>query len=137
MDPEPPEGRILGLRENDGVLDGDSSLVVVAIDHPSLDLSLRAPALVHRHVKRVLVVVAVRTLCPDAIDQLIGAQDRQLAHSDSSMPSCATRQPAARTARCSGDPSRKMGFELLMCVKILCLTSARESCAKLPPAPPI
>src|SRR5205814_6068559 len=55
-DPHPPEGRILRLAEDQRVLDRHARLVVVAIQHPLLELQTRQLAVVHQLVIAVVIV---------------------------------------------------------------------------------
>src|SRR3989454_5517312 len=49
-DPHAPEGGILRLRQDQGVLDRHPRLVVVAVEHPLLQLQTRQLAVVHQVV---------------------------------------------------------------------------------------
>src|SRR5206468_1895658 len=110
-DPRAAKRTVLALRKDDRVFDGDARLVVVAVAHPRADRVLRELAAVHREVKRVLVVVARRA---DRAEAFFEA-----AHASTSMPSIAISQPISSTHARSSEPSRRIGFELLMCVRIL------------------
>src|SRR5207245_162323 len=76
MDPHPPERRILGLRQDDRVLDRDPRLIVVAVEYPLLELSLGQLAVVHEHMIAMMVVVAALALLPDPLDDLRPRQRR-------------------------------------------------------------
>jgi hypothetical protein len=105
-DPRAPEGRVLRLREDETILDGDARLVVVAVGDPRADLARRQRALVHARIEGMEVVVA---LGADA------AQARlEVVHSASSSPSVATWTPAARTRAASGESGSRTGFVAFM-----------------------
>src|SRR5262249_8825434 len=108
LDPHAAEGRILGLRQDDGVLDGHARLVVVAVHHPLRQLQARELPGVHEVVVAVVVVVALLALAADPLDELLARQrgTRLAAHNRTSMPSSATSQPAAVTAARWGESSR-------------------------------
>ena len=97
--PGAAEGRIVAAREDDGVLDGNDALVVVAIERPGLQLAARQFAFVHQQVERMLVVVALGADGSQALFEFGGRQqfccsDRQ---SVISIPSQATSQPDSFT----------------------------------------
>src|SRR6185503_8409807 len=73
-DPRATEARVLGLRDDERVLDGDPRLVIVAVRDPRLELDLRERALVHAHVERVVVVVAARALAAEPVDELLARE---------------------------------------------------------------
>src|SRR5215467_589396 len=50
---------VLAAGKNGGVFDGDVTLIVVAIERPSLELASRELSIVHQLMKRVLVVIAL------------------------------------------------------------------------------
>src|SRR5919108_1242256 len=115
-DPHPPERGVVRLGQDDRVLDRHARLIVVAIEHPLLQLHPRELAVVHQMVIAVMIVVAVLALAPHPLDELVTWQRGPhglLAHSRTSMPSHATSQPAAPTASRSGESSRSNGFVLL------------------------
>ena len=81
LDPLAPKRRLLGLRENEPVLDGDARLVVVAVAHPDPQLLPGESAVVHAQVEGMEVVVALVQDAPEARLELRGA------HTSSSIPS--------------------------------------------------
>ena len=87
VDPHAPERRVVGLRQNDRVLDRDPRLVVVPVEHPLLELNLGELAVVHERVIAMVVVVAALALSPDPFDEIISRQGRALGHSVISIPS--------------------------------------------------
>src|SRR5207302_11283350 len=78
VDPHPPEGRVVGLGDDDRVLDGDARLVVVAVEHPLLELLLRELALVHEHVVAVVIVVTAGALALEPLDEGVARQRRRV-----------------------------------------------------------
>src|SRR6185295_12068560 len=92
-DPHPPEGGILGLGQDEGVLDGHARLIVVPVQHPLLELELGELPVVHQDVVAVMIVVPVLALAPHPLDELVAAERRSRAlsgHIRTSMPSRAT-----------------------------------------------
>src|SRR5262245_6130910 len=137
--PHPPERRIFRLRQDDRVLDRHARLVVVAVQHPLLELELRELPVVHQDVIPVVVVVAVLALAADPLDELVAGERRPLAvlaHSLTSMPSQATSQPAASTRARSGESSRSSGFVLFRWMKIRRFAPSPLNRARLPSGPP-
>jgi len=61
-DPHAAKSRILGLGNDDRVLDRNAGLIVVAVEHPLLKLLAGELSLVHQHVVAVTVVVACLAL---------------------------------------------------------------------------
>jgi len=115
-DPHAPEGGILRLAEDQSVLDRHPRLVVVAVEHPLLELQTRQLAVVHQLVIAVVVVVSALAFATHPVDELLARQQRarrSVAHSRSSIPSHATSQPASATVACSRESSRSIGFVLL------------------------
>src|SRR5262249_30996902 len=114
-DPHAAEGGGLRLGEGDGVLDGDARLIVVAGEHPPLELGPRPVFLVHEGVIAVMVVVARLALPAHPRHEVVARQRRARrrdAHRLTSMPSQATCQPATSTWRRSAESSRRIGFVL-------------------------
>ena len=70
-DPHPAERRIVRLRHDDRVLDGNPRLVVVAVQHPLLELNLRQLAVVHEPVIAVVVVIPPLALAADPRDEVV------------------------------------------------------------------
>src|SRR5262249_57232941 len=96
-DPPPPERGVLGLRQDDGILDRHARLVVVPVQHPLLELQLSELPVVHQHVIAVMIVVAVLALPPHPLDELVAAERRSRAfggHIRTSLPSPPPSQPA-------------------------------------------
>ena len=127
------------LGEDERVLDGDARLVVVAVQHPGLQLRAGQLARVHALVERVLVVVAARPLArAGAATNVIGGRAAALvAHSSSSRPSWATSTPAAATARALG---RVLAQDRVGVVDVdveRAAGPARASSCRLPSGPPI
>jgi hypothetical protein len=71
LDPHAAEGRVLGLRQDEGVLDRHPRLIVVAVQHPLLQLQLGQLAVVHELVIAVMVVIARLPLATDPLDELV------------------------------------------------------------------
>src|SRR5262249_25790510 len=95
------------------VLARHGGLITVSVQCPGLHLALVELARVQHAVKRMLVVVALRTDLPDRGLQLRWSQ--RGAHNRNSMPSKPTSQPARSTKARSGLAASRTGFELLMC----------------------
>jgi hypothetical protein len=57
--PSPAKFRVITAREDDGVLDGDAALIVVAVEDPRLELSSCEFAFMHQQMKRMLMVIAL------------------------------------------------------------------------------
>src|SRR5437588_1974209 len=117
MEPDPPKVGILSLRQDKGVLDGDTGLVVVAIQDPLLELVPGQFSFVHESVEWMVVVIAVATFLGKPIDEgLFGKRIPMVVflHSLISMPSKATSHPAASTIFRSGESSLRMGLVLLI-----------------------
>src|SRR5262249_53637480 len=139
-DPHAPERRVLALRQDDGVLDGHARLVVVAVQHPLLQLHLRELPVVHEDVVAMVVVVAVLALPSDPLDDLVAGErgPRGVStHIRPSKPSQATSQPAASTCARSGESSRKSGLVLFTWMKIRRGAPSPPRRARLPSGPPM
>src|SRR2546427_6465825 len=111
-DPHAPEGGILRLRQDQGVLDRHPRLVVVAVEHPLLQLQTRQLAVVHQVVIAVMIVVAALALATHPVDELLARQRRArrwVAPNPTSLPAPATSPPAAATAAPSPESSRRLG----------------------------
>src|SRR5262249_35746167 len=119
VQPEAAEARILRLREDERVLDGNARLIVVAVGDPGAQLRARQVARGHRAVKRVPVVVAASPFRSQALDELFGPPRLGVAHDLHSKPSCATSMPSARSATRSGPSSTSSGLVLLTCTNHL------------------
>src|SRR5262249_18084852 len=79
------------------VLDGDAGLVVVAVQHPLLELALGQLPVVHQDVIAVVVVVAGGSFPPEPLHQLVARERRPLGgagHRVTARPSAATSHPA-------------------------------------------
>src|SRR2546426_4454103 len=115
-DPHAPEGGILRLRQDQGVLDRHPRLVVVAVEHPLLQLQTRQLAVVHQVVIAVMIVVAALALATHPVDELLARQRRArrwVAHSRTSIPSPPTSPPAAAAAARSRESSPSIRVEVL------------------------
>ena len=115
LDPRPAEAGILRLGEDDRVLDGHAALIIVAIEHPLLQLCLGQVSIVHEHVERVPVVVAPLAFAPQPANELLAGEPVALVrlhHRVISILSRAIRQPARSTAARSGESVRKTGLVL-------------------------
>src|SRR5262249_42087601 len=84
---------ILAARQDRGILDGYSALIVVAIQCPRLQLAAREFTFVHEQVERMLVVITLFTDRVKAGDE-IGFGEQRLgrlvggdAHNSNSIPS--------------------------------------------------
>ena len=104
-------GRILAACDQARILDRDHRLIVVAVERPSLHLTLAALAAVQKCVKRVQAMIAAGADIAQCGFQFLR---RQQLHSTISIPSSATCQPAASTAERSGEPAMWIGLVLLM-----------------------
>ena len=138
-EPDPPKVRVLGLRDNEGIFDRDTRLVIVAVQYPLLELDLRQITLMHKPVKGMLVMVAGRTLVSEPLhERFLQKRTSMLigAHSLISIPSEATSHPAASTVVRSEESSRNIGLVLLIWTNTLRGAVILESIARLPPGPP-
>src|SRR2546426_5952419 len=111
-DPHAPEGGILRLRQDQGVLDRHPRLVVVAVEHPLLQLQTRQLAVVHQVVIAVMIVVAALALATHPVDELLARQRRArrtVAHSPPPTPAPPTPPPAAAAAARPPERSRSSG----------------------------
>src|SRR5215475_13390889 len=116
-EPDPPKGRVLGLRDDQGILDRNPRLVVVAIQHPLLQLDLRQIPLVHQLVIGMMVIVAGGAFARQPFHESFlrkGTSMLIAPHSLISIPSRATSHPAASTIFRSGESSLNIGLVLLM-----------------------
>ena len=101
------EGRVLGAREDHGVLARNDRLVAVAIERPCLHFALRQRAAHHPVMVGMAVMVALGAHLPQHGFQLRRPTGRLRAASWKSLTArspcrhSATSQPAARTAACS------------------------------------
>ena len=58
--PSAAEGGVIVARKDDGVLDRNDALVVVAIERPGLQLRAGELAFVHQQMERMAMVVSLR-----------------------------------------------------------------------------
>src|SRR3989475_11643139 len=113
--PHAPEGGILRLRQDQGVLDRHPRLVVVAVEHPLLQLQTRQLAVVHQVVIAVMIVVAALALATHPVDELLARQRRARrwgAPNRTSIPSPPTPHPAAAAAARPREASCRIRVEL-------------------------
>src|SRR5262249_28706391 len=110
--PFPPQRGVVATRDQARILHRNHRLVVVAIERPGLNLAFGAFAAVQQRVEGVQPVIALRA---DRAQLRLELLRRQRLHSTISIPSSATSQPLRSTSTCSGDPSIRIGFVLLMC----------------------
>src|SRR4051812_46293774 len=89
--PFAPQLLIVAARDQVGVLLRDLGLVVVAVERPSLHLSLGASAAMQTMVKGMTAVIAPRADIAQASFQL--GFTEQVSHTTISCPSSATSQP--------------------------------------------
>ena len=61
-EPHPSKVWVFGLRNNHGIFDGNSRLIVVAVQDPLLELCLRQISAVHELMERMMVMVASESL---------------------------------------------------------------------------
>src|SRR5205823_11309699 len=130
---------ILRLRQDKGVLDGDTGLVVVAIQDPLLKLEPGQFSFVHESVEGMVVVIAVATFSRKPIDEgFFGKRIPMVVplHSVISMPSKATSHPAASTIFRSGESSFSIGLVLLMWMNTRRDVVPLQRAERLPPGPP-
>src|SRR5437868_15301052 len=69
MEPDPPKVGILRLRHDKGVLDGDTGLVVVAIQNPLLELEPGQLSFVHESMEGMVIVIAGAAFSRKPIDE--------------------------------------------------------------------
>src|SRR5579859_6884528 len=129
---------VLAARQNRRVFDGDVRLVVVAIEGPGLQLPARELAFVHQQVERMLVVIALFADGVESGDKFLLAEgDFVLAgfHKEMVRPSWGISRASSGIARGSGESSSRMGFVLLMWMRILRPFASAGNCARNPSAP--
>ena len=97
----------------------DADLIVVAIRDPALDLLAARLAGIQQHVERMMDVVG-GSLPPQLRLELLAAPGcgSARAHRAISMPSRATSTPRRSSSRASSEDSFRIGFVLLMWIKI-------------------
>ena len=120
-DPRAAKFGVVGLGEDQRILLGNRPLIVETIFDPRLQLPPREFALMHQHVKRMLVVIGRLANRTQARDEFFGRVGfafghivRARSHSVKSMPSSATSHPACSISRRSAEFSSRMGLVLLM-----------------------
>src|SRR5258708_31127640 len=129
---------ILAARDQRSVLARDGRLVDEAVKRPGLHLALVELAVVQKAMKRMQVVIAHRADGPQRGLERIGSHRfrwRMYVHGETSIPSNAISQPAAFTFASSGDPSMRIGFELLMWMRMRRTCAWRASDSSVPPGP--
>ena len=115
--PRAPKRRIFAAREDDGILDGNNALVVIAVERPGLKLAVGQLAFVHHQMERMPVMVSLGADCLQPAFKLSGRQQFLFLHFNQSVisiPSQATSQPESLTVRRSVLSSSRIGFVLLM-----------------------
>src|SRR3569623_1544585 len=127
MGPLAAQFAIVGTADQRGVLPRNGRLIAVAVQRPGLDLPLIQLAPMEHVMKRVQVMIALRTHGPDCFFEF-GRRHRRLiaatlscfllkadrVHRRTSMPSKPTSQPDASTTLRASEFSSRMGLELLM-----------------------
>ena len=68
-EPDPPKVWILGLCENEGILDRDTGLVIVPVQDLLLELELRQFPFVHELVEEVMVMISGASFACEPIDE--------------------------------------------------------------------
>ncbi len=117
---------ILAARDQGRILARDRRLIDEAVERPGLHLALVELAVVQKAVERMQVVIAHRADGAQRRLERVGGHGfrwRMDVHEEISIPSNAISQPAAFTFASSGDPSMRIGFELLMWMRM------RRTCA--------
>src|ERR1700730_6907396 len=131
-DPMPPlaaQFAVLAARDQRSVLARDRRLIDEAVERPGLHLALVELAVVQKTVERMQIMVAHGSDGAQRRLERIGSHGLRghvYVHGETSIPSNAISQPAAFTFASSVDPSMRIGFELLMWMRM------RRTCA--PPA---
>ena len=110
--PFAPELARLQPRQDVRVLYRDLRLVVIAVERPGLHLRPGEMPRLEALLERVQVVVARRADLADGGDEVVRSHHRR--HGTISIPSSATRHPAASTACRSGEPETRIGLVLLI-----------------------
>src|SRR3974390_3329312 len=113
--PYAPRFRIGAPRDQARVFHRDHRLIIVAIERPSLHLTPRAFATVQELMKRMQPVIACG---PNLAQTRFEFVRRQQIQSTISIPSSAISKPASSTLRRSSEPWTKIGFVLLIWVRI-------------------
>ncbi|MNC94224.1 hypothetical protein D3C83_110290 [compost metagenome] len=70
-DPHAAKRGVLGLGDDECVLDRNARLVVVAVEHPLLELGAGEPAFVHQRVVAVPVVIAGLAFAAQPVDEFL------------------------------------------------------------------
>src|SRR6185437_8724195 len=131
--PDAAQLAVAGPRDERGILAWDGALIAIAVERPGLHLPLVQPAAMQQPVKRVQVVVALGADATQRGIEPVGSEN--LGHRVNSSPSCATVQPAANAAACSGESSSSAGLVLLIWMKILRSTARSRKAAIAPLSP--
>ena len=121
MQPFAAQFAIVAAADEGGVLARDRRLIDIAVKRPSPYLALVELTFVKHVVKRVQIVIALRADRAERSFQALRIQwlrRHVLVHGVTSIPSKAMSQPAAFTFASSGDPSMRIGLELLMWIRI-------------------
>src|ERR1700691_78609 len=129
---------ILAARDQRSVLARNRRLIDEAIERPGLHLALVELAVVQKAMKRMQIVIAHGTNSPQRLLERIGShglRGRVYVHRKTSIPSNAISHPAAFTFASSGDPSMRIGFELLMWMRMRRTCAWRASDSSVPPGP--
>ena len=97
-DPRSAERGVLRLRQDDRVLDRDARLVVVAVQHPLLELEARQLPVVHEGVVAVVIVIAGLALAPQPLHELVAGKRCAVAHAGLSvaLPGLSGARPSSR-----------------------------------------
>src|ERR1700733_4440341 len=129
---------ILAARDQRRVLARDRRLIDEAVERPGLDLALIKLAVVQKAMERMQVMIAHGADGSQRRLERIGTHGfrwRVHVHGQTSIPSNAISQPAALTFASSGDPSMRIGFELLMWMRMRRTCAWRASDSSVPPGP--
>src|ERR1700727_1045835 len=138
MHPLAAQFAILAARDQRRVLARDRRLIDEAVERPGLHLPLVELAVVQKAVERVQIVIAHGTNGAQRRFQRIGShgvRGRVYVHGETSIPSNAISQPAAFTFASSADPSMRIGFELLIWMRMRRTRAWRASASSVPPGP--
>src|ERR1700722_17799003 len=138
MHPFAAQFAILAARDQRRVLARDRRLIDEAGERPGLHLPLVELAVVQEAVERVQIVIAHGTNGAQRRFERIGRhglRGRLSFLGEPSFPSNAISQPAAFTFASSADPSTRIGFELLMWMRMRRTCAWRASDSSVPPGP--
>src|ERR1700680_4788195 len=103
------------IGEDRGIFDRDIALIVEPVRDPAAQRFGRNPALIHRHMKGMFIVISAPSDRADFRDKSFAIQ-KSGSHNASSNPSHAISIPACSTCLRSLEPGMRIGLVLLMWV---------------------